>query len=55
IRDARIGSLETLVTTLVAQTSSLQTQLVATLGRIQTLEAREPARIDNPKDAGSSS
>ncbi|GJT82711.1 hypothetical protein Tco_1057053 [Tanacetum coccineum] len=54
-RDAHIGSLETLVMTLVAQTSSLQTQLTITLGRIQTLEAREPTHIDNPEDAGSSS
>ncbi|GJV81385.1 hypothetical protein Tco_1517255 [Tanacetum coccineum] len=47
-RDARIGSLETLVATLMAQTSSFQTQLATTLGRIQTLEAREPARTDDP-------
>ncbi|GJS87674.1 hypothetical protein Tco_0770310 [Tanacetum coccineum] len=53
-QDAHIGSLETLVATLVAQTSSLQTQLTAALGHIQTLEAREPARTDDPKDAGSS-
>ncbi|GJX93800.1 hypothetical protein Tco_0348386 [Tanacetum coccineum] len=51
-RDARIGSLETLVATLVAQTSSLQTQLTTALGRIQTLEAREPARTNDLKDAG---
>ncbi|GJT91606.1 putative reverse transcriptase domain-containing protein [Tanacetum coccineum] len=31
------------------------TQLTTALGRIQTLEAREPVRIDDPKDAGSSS
>nr|GEY96834.1 hypothetical protein [Tanacetum cinerariifolium] len=36
-----------------AQTSSLQTQLTTALGRIQTLEAREPTRTDNPKDAES--
>ncbi|GJU45193.1 hypothetical protein Tco_1202459 [Tanacetum coccineum] len=53
--DARIGSLETLVVTLVAQTSSLQTQLTTALGRIQTLEARELAHTNDPKDAGSSS
>ncbi|GJY44593.1 hypothetical protein Tco_0432806 [Tanacetum coccineum] len=29
--------------------------LTAALGRIQTLEAREPARTDDPEDAGSSS
>ncbi|GJV35160.1 reverse transcriptase domain-containing protein [Tanacetum coccineum] len=34
--------------------SSLQTQLTTTLGHIQTLEAREPARTDDPEDAGSS-
>ncbi|GKF41848.1 hypothetical protein Tco_0125190, partial [Tanacetum coccineum] len=52
--DARIGSLETLVATLMDQTTSLQTQLTATLGRIHTLEAREPARTDDPEDANSS-
>ncbi|GJX89355.1 hypothetical protein Tco_0341369 [Tanacetum coccineum] len=36
-------------------TTSLQTQLIADLGRIDTLEAREPAHIDNPKDANSCS
>ncbi|GKA90839.1 hypothetical protein Tco_0812709 [Tanacetum coccineum] len=55
MQDARIGSLETLVVTLVAQTSSLQTQLTTALGRIQTLEARELAHTNDPKDAGSSS
>ncbi|GJZ10522.1 hypothetical protein Tco_0545281 [Tanacetum coccineum] len=40
--------------TLVAQTSLLQIQLTAALRRIQTLEAKEPARIDDPEDAGSS-
>ncbi|GJS06008.1 ribonuclease H-like domain-containing protein [Tanacetum coccineum] len=45
---------ETLVVTLVAQTSSLQTQLTTALGCIQTLDAREPARTDDPEDAGSS-
>ncbi|GJS26689.1 hypothetical protein Tco_0487309 [Tanacetum coccineum] len=42
IHYARIGSLETLVATLVAQTSSLLTQLTTALRHIQTLEAREP-------------
>ncbi|GKA63080.1 putative reverse transcriptase domain-containing protein [Tanacetum coccineum] len=50
-RDARIRSLKTLVATLVAQSSSLQTRLTTALGRIQTLKAREPARTDNPEDA----
>ncbi|GKC17192.1 putative reverse transcriptase domain-containing protein [Tanacetum coccineum] len=49
-----LGSLETLVVTLVAQTSSLQTQLTAALRRIQTLEARDPEPQDGPTDAGSS-
>ncbi|GJV13979.1 hypothetical protein Tco_1359302 [Tanacetum coccineum] len=48
-RDTRIGSLKTLVATLVAQTSSLQTQLTTTLRRIQTLEAREPDHARDPK------
>ncbi|GKG63108.1 hypothetical protein Tco_0638755, partial [Tanacetum coccineum] len=48
-RASHIGSLETLVATLVAQT------LTAALGRIQTLEAKEPARTNHPEDAGSSS
>ncbi|GKE14485.1 hypothetical protein Tco_1422062 [Tanacetum coccineum] len=47
-------SLETLVATLVAQTSSLLTQLTTALGHIQTLETREPVRIDEPRDADSS-
>nr|GEX70261.1 putative reverse transcriptase domain-containing protein [Tanacetum cinerariifolium] len=54
IRDARIRSLENLVATLVAQTSSLHIQLTTCLGRMQTLKAREPARTDDPEDAGSS-
>ncbi|GKE00591.1 hypothetical protein Tco_1388574, partial [Tanacetum coccineum] len=49
IRDTRIGSLKTLVATLVAQTSSLQTQLTTTLGRIQTLKAGEPEHARDPK------
>ncbi|GKC06541.1 hypothetical protein Tco_0998151 [Tanacetum coccineum] len=53
-RDARIGSLENLVATLVAQTSSLQTQLTTALGRIQTLKAKEPTRTDDPEDVGNS-
>ncbi|GJW07607.1 hypothetical protein Tco_1570030 [Tanacetum coccineum] len=55
IQDTRIRSLETLIATLVAQTSSLQAQLTTALGRIQTLEAREPAHTDDLEDAGSSS
>ncbi|GJY97062.1 hypothetical protein Tco_0513972 [Tanacetum coccineum] len=52
-RDTRISSLEALVTTLVSQTTSLQTQLIAALGCIDTLEAREPAHTDDPKDVDS--
>ncbi|GKA24722.1 hypothetical protein Tco_0710755 [Tanacetum coccineum] len=51
----RVSSLEALVTTLVSQTTSLQTQLIAALGRIDTLEAKEPAHIDNPEDTDSCS
>nr|GEX70561.1 hypothetical protein [Tanacetum cinerariifolium] len=54
IRDTRIGLLETLVTTLVAQTSSLQTQLTTDPECIQTLEDRDPEPQDRPADAGSS-
>nr|GEY89493.1 hypothetical protein [Tanacetum cinerariifolium] len=54
-RDARIGSLEILVATLVTHTLSLQTQLTAALIRIHTLEAREPAYTNDQEDAGSSS
>nr|GEW62038.1 hypothetical protein [Tanacetum cinerariifolium] len=53
-QDARIRLPETLVATLMAQTLSLQAQLTAALGRINTLEARELARFDDPKDADSS-
>ncbi|GKF99544.1 hypothetical protein Tco_0301235 [Tanacetum coccineum] len=49
--DTRISLLEALVTTLISQTTSLQTQLIAALGRIDTLEAGEPAHTDDPEDA----
>ncbi|GKC72898.1 hypothetical protein Tco_1118781 [Tanacetum coccineum] len=55
IQDTHISSLEALVTTLVSQTTSLQTQLIAALGRIDILEARETAHTDDPKDADSCS
>ncbi|GKG14879.1 hypothetical protein Tco_0354479 [Tanacetum coccineum] len=55
IQDTRISSLEALVTTLVSHTTSLQTQLIAALGRIDTLEARELAHTYDPKDADSCS
>ncbi|GJY29364.1 hypothetical protein Tco_0405131 [Tanacetum coccineum] len=55
IQDTHISSLEALVTTLVSQTTSLQTQLIAALGCIDTLETREPAHTDDPEDADSCS
>ncbi|GJV99881.1 hypothetical protein Tco_1555133 [Tanacetum coccineum] len=42
------------VATLIARTSSLQTQLTTALGRIATLEARDPEPQDGPAEAGSS-
>ncbi|GJV29870.1 hypothetical protein Tco_1386318 [Tanacetum coccineum] len=39
---AYVKTLEAQVAALIAQTSSLQTQLTTTLGRIETLEARDP-------------
>ncbi|GKE41012.1 hypothetical protein Tco_1464417 [Tanacetum coccineum] len=55
IQDTHISSLEALVTTLVSQTTSLQTHVIAALGRIDTLEARELAHTDDPKDVNSCS
>ncbi|GJX78071.1 hypothetical protein Tco_0324882 [Tanacetum coccineum] len=45
---------EAQVATLIAQTTSLQTQLTTALGRIETLEARDPEPQDGPAEAGSS-
>ncbi|GJR39764.1 putative reverse transcriptase domain-containing protein [Tanacetum coccineum] len=53
IKDLRISSQETLTGTLVAQVSSLQSQLIAALGQIQALQARDPAHVDDPEDAHS--
>ncbi|GKF02901.1 hypothetical protein Tco_0029824 [Tanacetum coccineum] len=39
---AHVRTLKAHVATLIAQTSSLQAQLTTTLGRIETLEARDP-------------
>ncbi|GJZ04481.1 hypothetical protein Tco_0537756 [Tanacetum coccineum] len=55
IQDLHISSQETLTATLVAQVSSLQSQLIATLGQIQALQVRDPAHVDDPEDADSSS
>ncbi|GJT75655.1 hypothetical protein Tco_1042380 [Tanacetum coccineum] len=53
IQDLRISSQEALTVTLVAQVSSLQSHLIAALGQIQALQARDPAHIDDPEDADS--
>ncbi|GKB59320.1 hypothetical protein Tco_0915506 [Tanacetum coccineum] len=53
--EAHVRTLEALVATLIAQTTSLQTQLTTTLGRIETLEARDPESQDGPAEAGSNS
>ncbi|GJW62039.1 hypothetical protein Tco_0111374 [Tanacetum coccineum] len=52
--EAHVRTLEALVATLIAQTSSLQTQLTTSLGRIETLEARDPEPQYEPAEAGSS-
>nr|GFC01128.1 hypothetical protein [Tanacetum cinerariifolium] len=39
---AHVRTLKTHVAALIAQTSSLQTQLTTALGRIEILEARDP-------------
>ncbi|GKE60818.1 hypothetical protein Tco_1511185, partial [Tanacetum coccineum] len=52
--EAHVRTLEAQVATLISQTSSLQTQLTTVLGRIKTLEARDPEPQDEPAEAGSS-
>ncbi|GJS61884.1 hypothetical protein Tco_0656668 [Tanacetum coccineum] len=52
--EAHVRTLEAQVATLIAQTLSLQTQLTTALGRIETLEARDPEPQDEPAEAGSS-
>ncbi|GJZ10408.1 hypothetical protein Tco_0545167 [Tanacetum coccineum] len=54
MQDYRIASQESLMTTLIAQVSSLQGQLSATLGQIQALQARDQTHADDPEGAGSS-
>nr|GEU65040.1 retrotransposon protein, putative, Ty3-gypsy subclass [Tanacetum cinerariifolium] len=51
---AHVRTLETHVAALIAQTSSLQTQLTTTLGRIEILEARDPETQEGPAEAGNS-
>ncbi|GKF71350.1 hypothetical protein Tco_0207464 [Tanacetum coccineum] len=53
IQDIRISSQEALIATLVAQVSSLQSQLIAALGQIQPLQARDPAHADDLEDTDS--
>ncbi|GJW36048.1 hypothetical protein Tco_0058968 [Tanacetum coccineum] len=52
--EAHVRTLEAQVATLIARTSSLQTRLTTALGRIATLEARDPEPQDGPAEAGSS-
>nr|GEY73234.1 hypothetical protein [Tanacetum cinerariifolium] len=51
---AHVMILETQVAALITQTSSLQTQLTTTLGRIEILEARDPEPQEGPAEAGAS-
>ncbi|GJW25647.1 putative reverse transcriptase domain-containing protein [Tanacetum coccineum] len=53
--EAHVRTLEAQVATLITQTTSLQTQLTTSLGRIATLEARDPEPQDGTAEAGSSS
>nr|GFB84820.1 hypothetical protein [Tanacetum cinerariifolium] len=50
---AHVRTLEAQVDALIAQTSSLQTQLTMTLGRIEILKARDPEPQEGPAEAGS--
>ncbi|GJV22212.1 hypothetical protein Tco_1371232 [Tanacetum coccineum] len=54
MQDYRIASQESLMTTLIAQVSSLQGQLSAALGQIQALQARDQTHADDREGAGSS-
>nr|GEW61791.1 putative reverse transcriptase domain-containing protein [Tanacetum cinerariifolium] len=49
-----VRTLEAQIAALIAQTSSLQTQLTTTLGRIEILEARDLEPQEGPAEAGSS-
>nr|GEX51383.1 putative reverse transcriptase domain-containing protein [Tanacetum cinerariifolium] len=51
---SHVRTLEAKVDALIAQTSSLQTQLTTTLGRIEILEARDLEPQEGPAEAGSS-
>ncbi|GKC89260.1 hypothetical protein Tco_1149909 [Tanacetum coccineum] len=54
MQDYHITSQESLMTTLIAQVSSLQGQLSTALGQIQALQARDQTHVDDPDGAGSS-
>ncbi|GKE22031.1 hypothetical protein Tco_1433543, partial [Tanacetum coccineum] len=49
--EAHVRTLEAQVATFISQTTSLQTQLTTALGRIETLEARDPEPQDGPAEA----
>ncbi|GJS81883.1 reverse transcriptase domain-containing protein [Tanacetum coccineum] len=51
MQDYRIASQESLMTTLIAQVSSLQGQLSAALGQIQALQARDQTHADDHEGA----
>nr|GEY62114.1 putative reverse transcriptase domain-containing protein [Tanacetum cinerariifolium] len=50
---AHVRTLETQVAALITQTTSLQTQLTTTLGRIEELEARDPEPQEGPAEVDS--
>ncbi|GJS21405.1 putative reverse transcriptase domain-containing protein [Tanacetum coccineum] len=50
--EAHVRTLKAQVAILIAQTSSFQTQLTTSLGRIETLEARDLEPQDEPAEAG---
>nr|GEY54313.1 hypothetical protein [Tanacetum cinerariifolium] len=52
--EAHVRTLEAQVATLIAHTSSLQTQLTTSLGRIEILETRDLEPQEGPAEAGSS-
>ncbi|GKB30792.1 hypothetical protein Tco_0870193, partial [Tanacetum coccineum] len=51
MQDYRIASQESLMTTLIAQASSLQRQLSMALGQIQALQARDQTHADDHEGA----
>nr|GFA82727.1 hypothetical protein [Tanacetum cinerariifolium] len=52
--EAHVRTLEAQISTLITQTLLLQTQLTTTLGRIETLVARDPKTQDEPAEASNS-